>query len=235
MTFDDTATQLKARFDSLSYDRPVESVQADDRRRRRQHRFGFAAATTTMAAAALVVWAPFASTQSAIAGWTPEPHAADPGTVAAADAMCRPMLSTFLPDVSTPGWSDLRGNGLVVAYPTESVVGVCMQVDTGRGFTAEGAAAVPVDLEPLDGVLGVGSVAGLDSGGAGVTVVVGQAAPEVAHIVVTAPGWTSDASVYESYWLAWWPTAPGDRNLTVAAYNDAGDLVATWSPASTSD
>jgi hypothetical protein len=228
MTFDDTITQVKERFDSLGYDRSVESVHVEHRRRRRQRQLSSLAAAAAVVGVPVVL-APFAK-QSAIAGWTSEPHAADPATVAASNAACRPMLSAFLPDVGTPGWSDLRGNALVVAYPTDSAVGVCMQVDKGRGFAAAGAAAVPIDLEPLTGVLSVASVAGLESGGSGVTVVVGRASSEVTRIVVTAPDWTADASRYESYWLAWWPAAPNASDVSVAAYNSAGDLVGTWSP-----
>lgn len=231
MTFDDTITRFKEQFERATYDRPIEHVYAAVHRRQRRRRLSLRAVATTAAVVLLiVVWAPFATKQAAIAGWTPQSQATDPATLNAADPVCRSLLSPNLTGIEAPGWSDLRGNGLLIAYPTDTAVGVCMQIDHGHGFVAEGAAGVIVDLEPLTGVLRVDSVAGFDHGGAGVTAVVGQASPDVTRIVVTAPGWTADASQHNGYWLAWWPAATDATNISVAAFDTNGDLLGTWSP-----
>jgi hypothetical protein len=124
------------------------------------------------------------------------------------------------------GWTDQRGNGIILVYRTPGAVGLCLAV-VGDGIEGGGAGS-PVELEPLTGTLRVDGIVGHDQADAGVTAVVGQAAPEVARVVVTAPGWTAEASQHDGYWLAWWPAATDASDITVAAYNHSGTLLDTW-------
>jgi len=231
MTFDDMRTELLDRFEATTYDRPIEDVYTGLHRRRRRFRSLIAtAAAIVVVGTALVIWQPLGQQSSAIAGWTPEPHPGDPAIVAQAVTECRQLSSlpgheANLPDL---GWTDQRGNGLILAYPTPTEIWLCqLVIDDGiKG----GGGGSPIEFGPLTGALRVDGMVGYDmhQGGTGVTTVVGQASPEVTRIEVTAPGWVAQASQYDSYWLAWWPAATDASQITVTAYDDTGTLLGTW-------
>ncbi len=227
---DETVTALKERFAEATYDRPVEHAYETSQGRRQRRRGGLLVLAGSVAVAAFVLWSPFGSEPAALAGWTPEPHEASPAVVDAADPLCRSFFADEIPGIGEPGWTDLRGQGLLIAYPTSTAIGVCMQVDHGNGFGAGGTFGVAVDLEPLAGALRVDSVAMIESDKTGVTAVIGQSSADVARVEVTAPEWSATASLHEGFWLAWWPAPTDVAEVSVTAYDAAGSVLGSWVP-----
>lgn len=227
---DEAVVALRERFGEATYDRPVEHVYEASRRRRQRRRGGLLALAGIVAVTAFVLWSPFGSEPTALAGWTPEPHEASPAVVNAADPLCRSVLADEVPEIGELGWTDLRGQGLLIAYPTPTAVAVCMQVDHGNGFGAGGTFGVTVDLEPLTGALRVDSVATIESDNTGVTVVIGQSSTDVARVEVTAPGWSAIASQHGGFWLAWWPVPTDAAEVSVTAYDGTGSVLGSWTP-----
>jgi hypothetical protein len=238
MTFDDTISKLKEQFEQVSYDRPVEDVYIATRTRRRVRQLSLTTAATLAVAMLVVVWAPFGGEGSAIAGWTPQPEIADAATLADAGPSCLSMLNSHpaRPGTDTPehfdtlGWSDMRGKGLLLVYPSETALGVCTFIDRGYGFGGDGSADIVYDIDPYTEAVGVHGISVYDdTEGAGVTYVLGRLAPEVDRITVTAPGWTADASHYDGNWLAWWPSVTDPTDIRVAAYDSSGAVIGSWS------
>jgi hypothetical protein len=238
MAFDETADELKARLRAATYQRPIESIIREGRhRRRRRQGWAVAAAGVTVAVVALVVWSPVESGRMAIAGWTPTPQSADPATIAAASAVCGEMArmndaagGPAWPDSGGAPWVDSRGNGLLLASPGDSAVGLCLLVVVKPGGPFSHAGGAVVQLELLDGTVHVAGIVGIAADGTGVTAVVGQATPEAARVVVTAGRWIVDASIHSGYWLAWWPDATEAEDVSVVALNGKGVAIGTWSP-----
>jgi hypothetical protein len=164
---------------------------------------------------------------SAIAGWTPEPQPADAATVAFADEKCRYMVSNVYPGLGPVEWTDARGNGLVLVYAlTPETLLICQYVTDSDGGRILGGGAGNVDLSrPLTGAV---QIDGIQWGDDGITVVIGRAAPEVDHVLVTAPGWIATASQHDGYWLAWWPAAiEHASDVSVAAFDRQGQQIGT--------
>lgn len=238
MTFDDTISSLKEQFEQVTYDRPVEEIYVAARTRRRRRQLSLTAATALAVVMLVVVWAPFGAEQSAIAGWTPQPEAADAATLADAGPSCLLMLNSqpARPGMDAPdhfdtlGWSDMRGNGLLLIYPSDTALGVCTFIDRGNGFGGDGGAGVIAEVEPTTGGnLSVHGIGVYNAEGTGVTYVLGRLTPDVDRISVTAPGWTADASHYDGNWLAWWPAVTDAAEIRVAAYGEDGALLESWS------
>lgn len=238
MSYEDTMAAVKEGFESATFDRPIEDIvgTANTRRRRRTTVVGGAAALAI--ALFVVAVAPFGTPNSAFAGWTPEPYAAGPAVLADAGPSCTTMLNAqaaLHPEVGrsdvfdTLGWSDLRGNGLVLVYPSGKLLGICTFVDIGNGFGGDGDAFILTesDLEAdLGGPLQVNGVGSLVVEGSGATLVIGQVDPSITGITVSAPGWNVEASTYKGSWLAWWPANSDD--ILVKGFNNDGELLDEW-------
>jgi hypothetical protein len=228
---DDPLLDLQQRFETVTCDRPLSDVydRVRSRKRRRHQRVGIGA-TVVVAVALVTVFVVFPAGDTGIAGWTPDPHPADPATVALADPVCREALSRMYPNLGPAEWTDMRGNGLVMVYANQpGTLLVCQFVVDEQGGFPLGGGAGPIYMTPLIGTVQVDGISWSDGEFGGTTVVVGQASPGVARVMVSAPGWMATASRHDGYWLAWWPAPISDESdILVAAFDMGGEQIGSW-------
>lgn len=208
---------------------PLQDVLRRGRRLRRARRAPLLGGVTAIAAAALVFGLPGASTPSAFAGWTPTTRTLTPADTTAIAASCQDGIGHLPPTVI----SDARGDFAFTLF-TDGTRAVSCGRYHHNGFWREGGSSFSAQVTQRQQVLDGAAPVSLEEAG-DLTVhddhaanVWGWASTRATRIVVTADGHTTQATVHNGVFAAWWPhDGPTSTGGHLTAYDNAGTPLRT--------
>ncbi len=221
--------QLHAAYADVHLPDPLDTVLRRGRRLRRARRAPLLVGVTAVAASVVLLGGlPGSSTPSAFAAWTATPRLLTPADTAAITASCQdgngPLPATAI--------SDARGDFAFTLF-TDGIRAVSCERYHRGGFWREGGSsslAVTQREQVLNNTVAISleQASDLTNHNDHAASVWGWAAPRAARIVVTADGHTTQATVHDGVFAAWWPH--NGRNSTggrLTAYDSGGTPLRT--------
>jgi len=202
--------------------------------------------TVVVVVAALVI-GNLTAPPSAFAGWTATPTSTDPAVAEVVEDACRNLLHhpaddpnfermydeeqrqkiSAWPDPATLPMvaQDHRGEVILAFFTDGHIYADCtIQQNGERGYGAIGLGEL--DTAPFDVLRVVGGMTadGSSDGIPPLRSVIGQAAPEVASVIIErGEGEPVTATVSGGYFLAWWPSSADIMRIT--AYDNDGNVL----------
>ncbi len=215
--------QLHAAYADMQLNDPLEDVLRRGRRLRRARRAPLLAGVMAIAAGAVVIGLPGTATPSAFAAWTATPRVLSPGDTAAITASCQdgdqPLPARAL--------SDARGDFAFLLF-TDGTRAVSCERYHHNGYWREGGSSsleVTQRRQVLDGAVAMSleEAGDLTVHSEHAASVWGWTGPRATRVVVTADGRTTQATVHEGVFAAWWPhSGPTSTGGQITAYDSAG-------------
>lgn len=223
--------------------RMADAAERPARRWRLGPRAALSSAALVLGTALAFVVVNLTTTNSAYAGWTPTPVAMPTHELSALGAECGKRVADAFPHAPAgmePLLGERRGSSSLALIGTGSTVALCADWLGGRsgnlqlGNTLEGI-TTGARLEPGSNIelLAQPGTSGQQDKDA-LHIAYGLVAPNVDRVrILTEDGTRLDAYVSKGHFLGWWPTGAGVKSLT--AMTNAGDVLGTMTPRSTSD
>ncbi len=202
--------------------------------------------TVSVVVAALVI-GNLTAPPSAFAGWTATPTSTDPAVAEVVEDACRNLLHhpaddpnfermydeeqrqkiSAWPDPATLPLvaQDRRGEVILAFFTDGHIYADCTIQENGeRGYGAIGLGELEGGSFGVLRVVGGMSAEGSPDGAPPLRSVIGQAAPEVASVIIEREnGEPVTATVRGGYFLAWWPSSADIVRIT--AYDEDGNTL----------
>lgn len=221
--------QLHQAYAEVHLHAPLQDVLRRGRRLRRARRAPLLAGVTALTAGALVLGLPGASTPSAFAAWTPIPRVLTPSDTTAIAASCQDGTRPPLPAAI----SDARGDFAFTLFTDGTRALSCGRYHH-NGFWREGGSSSSAQVTQRQQVLDRATPVSLEEAG-DLTIhddhaasVWGWASTRTTRIVVTADGHTTQATIHDGVFAAWWPhSTPNSTGGRLTAYDSAGTPLRT--------
>lgn len=202
--------------------------------------------TVIVVVAALVI-GNLTAPPSAFAGWTATPTSTDPAVAEVVEDACRNLLHhpaddpnfermydeeqrqkiSAWPDPATLPLvaQDRRGEVILAFFTDGHIYADCTIQENGeRGYGAIGLGELEGGSFGVLRVVGGMSAEGSPEGVPPLRSVIGQAAPEVARVIIEREdGEPVTATVHGGYFLAWWPSSA--HIVRITAYDEDGNTL----------
>lgn len=220
--------QLHQAYAEVHLHDPLQAVLRRGRRLRRARRAPLLAGVTTLTAGALVLGLPSASTPSAFAAWTPTPRVLTPSDTTAIAASCQDGTQPLPPAAI----SDARGAFAFTLFTDGTRALSCGRYHHDGSWREGGSsssAQVTQRQQVLDGApVSLEEAGDLTIGDDHAASVWGWTSTRVTRIVVTADGHTTQATIHNGVFAAWWPhSTPNSTGGHLTAYDNAGTPLRT--------
>ena len=202
---------------------------------------------TVIAVLAALVIGNLTAPPSAFAGWTATPASTDPAVAEVVEDACRKLLHhpaddpifermydeeqrrkiSAWPDPATLPLvaQDQRGEVILAFFTDGHIYADCtIQQNGERGYGAIGLGELDAGAFGVLRVVGGMTAEGSSDGGPPLRSVIGEAAPEVASVIIEREeGEPVTATVSGGYFLAWWPSSADFVRIT--AYDNDGNTL----------